>query len=363
MSLPLLIAGAIGIALVAFAEAVGPANEFAREHGGNIDPNRELIAIGAANTSAGLFTGFPIGSSLSKSAANDRAGARTPASLVTAAAATALVALFLTPLFEPLPEATLGAIVIVAVFGMMKVDKMRRLWKLRRIDFWLAMIALVGVLVDAHPGGARARRRRLAGRPGLARQRGAHDLPGPGQRRPGAAWTCGARRRRPSRGCSSCAPTRCSSSPTSPRCATGSSRSPRRRSRAPSVVLLDLSLTPEVDVPVVEALEDLHGRLAADGIELWLAGLRPDATDLLDRAGTLAAIGATRIYPRVVDGILAFALRMPDARERVAVLTDLLAYIRERAAQPGTSAAGVETLNALEQRLAAELAAVGGASA
>ena len=84
-AVPMLLFGAIGIALVAFAEAIGPANEFAREHGGKIDPNRELIAIGAANTGAGLFTGFPIGSSLSKSAANDRAGARTPASLVTAA--------------------------------------------------------------------------------------------------------------------------------------------------------------------------------------------------------------------------------------------------------------------------------------
>jgi anti-anti-sigma regulatory factor len=129
----------------------------------------------------------------------------------------------------------------------------------------------------------------------------------------------------------------------------------------PTVVLLDLSLTPEVDVPVVEALEDLHGRLTTDGIELWLANLRPDARDLLDRAGVLALIGDARIYARVVDAILAFALRLPGADERVAVLTDLLAYIRERAAQPGTSAAGVDTLEALEQRLAAELAVAGGA--
>jgi hypothetical protein len=127
----------------------------------------------------------------------------------------------------------------------------------------------------------------------------------------------------------------------------------------PTVVLLDLSLTPEVDVPVVEVLEDLHGRLTTGGIELWLANLRPDARDLLDRAGVLALIGDARIYPRVVDAILAFALRLPGADERVAVLTDLLAYIRERAAQPGTSAAGVDTLEALEQRLATELAAVG----
>jgi predicted hotdog family 3-hydroxylacyl-ACP dehydratase len=129
----------------------------------------------------------------------------------------------------------------------------------------------------------------------------------------------------------------------------------------PTVVLLDLSLTPEVDVPVVEALEDLHQRLTADGMELWLAYVRPDAKELLERAGVLAAIGDARIHARVVDAILAFVLRLPGADERVAVLTDLLAYIRDRATQPGTSAAGVETLGALEQRLAAELAAAGGA--
>ena len=125
-------------------------------------------------------------------------------------------------------------------------------------------------------------------------------------------------------------------------------------------MLVDLSLTPEVDVPVVEALEDLHQRLAADGIELWLSHLRPGARDLLDRAGTLAKIGAPGIHARVIDGILAFVLRLPGADERVAVLTDLLAFIHERAQRPGTSTAGVETLNALEQRLAAELATVGG---
>ena len=359
-ALPLLLVGAVGIALVAFAEAIGPANEFARKHGGQVDPNRELIAIGAANTGAGLFTGFPIGSSLSKSAANDRAGARTPASLVTAAAATGLVALFLTPLFEPLPEATLGAIVIVAVFGMMKVGKLRRLWELRRIDFWLAMIALVGVLVvptlealglavvaslgmlvwRASEGRVTFLGRASGGlEPVDLRSMPEAAIPGllivrPDEMlffanvasvRDGIIEAVGA---------------------TEPR---------------PTVVLLDMSLTPEVDAPVVEALEDLHQRLTADGIELWLANLRPDARGLLDRAGVLAAIGDARIHARVVDAILAFVLRMPGARERVAVLDDLLAYIRERATQPGTSAAGLETLTALEQRLAAELAAAGGA--
>jgi len=358
-AVPLLLAGAIGIALVAFAEAIGPANEFARAHGGKIDPNRELIAIGASNTGAGLFTGFPIGSSLSKSAANDLAGAKTPASLITAAAATAVVALFLTPLFEPLPEATLGAIVIVAVTGMMKVGKMRRLWDLRRIDFWLAMIALIGVLVVPTLEALgiavavslvvlvwRASEGRLTF---LGRATGGME-PVDLRDEPGAAVP----------GLVIVRPDEMLFFANVASVRESIIEAAAGMESRPSVVLLDLSLTPEVDVPVVEALEGLHQRLAADGIELWLAHLRPGTRTLLARAGTLREIGASAIFPRVVDGILAFALRMPDARERVAVLTDLLAFIRERAKAPGTSTAGVETLNALERRLAAELVAVAG---
>jgi SulP family sulfate permease len=355
-ALPLLLFGAVGIALVAFAEAIGPANEFAREHGGSVDPNRELIAIGAANTGAGLFTGFPIGSSLSKSAANDRAGARTPASLVTAAGATALVALFLTPLFEPLPEATLGAIVVVAVFGMMKVAKMRQLWDLRRADFWLAMIALVGVLVvptlEALGIAVVVSLGMLIWRVSQPRLtflgRASGGLEPVDLRIMPAAALPGLLIVRPDEMLffANVASVR-----------EGILAAIADTTPTPSVVLLDLALTPEVDVPVVEALTDLHGRLAAAGIELWLSYLQPEAQDLLERAGTLETIGASRIHPRVIDGILAFVLRTPGASERAVVLTDLLAFIRERAAQPGTSAEGVELLDVLEQRLSAELSA------
>jgi MFS superfamily sulfate permease-like transporter len=71
-SVPLLFVGAAGIALLAFAEAMGPAQQLAKEHGYEVDANRELVAVGAANMGAGLFQGFPIGASLSKSAANRR---------------------------------------------------------------------------------------------------------------------------------------------------------------------------------------------------------------------------------------------------------------------------------------------------
>jgi high affinity sulfate transporter 1 len=355
-ALPLLIGGAAGIALVAFAEAIGPANEFAQEHGGRIDPNRELVALGAANAGAGLFSGFPIGSSLSKSAANDRAGAHTPASLVTAAAATALVALFLTPLFEPLPEATLGAVVVVAVSGMMKVGKMRRLWELRRVDFWLAMIALVGVLVTdtlvalgvavAISLGAvvwRASEGRLTL---LGRPKG--DLEPVDLRTDPTALIPGLMIVRPDE-------MLFFANATSVRDAV--IRATAAADPRPTVVLLDLSLTPEVDIPAVEALESLHRRLASDAIALWLCHVRPAVGELLERAGVLAIIGPGHVHPRVVEGILAFVLGTPEARDRVAVLEDLLAYLRERRTQPGTSAEGIELLASLEGRLARELAA------
>ena len=361
-ALPQLLVGALAIALVAFAEAIGPAREFAREHGGRIDPNRELIAIGAANTGAGLFSGFPIGSSLSKSAANDRAGAKTPASLITAAAATALVALFLTPLFEPLPEATLGAIVVVAVAAMMKVAKIRQLWRLRRADFWLASIALVGVLVmPTLPALAlavvvslgmlvwRASQPRLTF---LGRARGGlepEDLrAAPNAAIPGLLIV------RPDE-------MLFFANVASVRDEIVQAVADARA--RPQIVLLDLALTPELDMPSVEALEHLQQRLAADGIELWLSDLRPGARDLLDRAGALAAIGPERVHAGVVDGILAFALRAPGGGERAAVLTDLLAFIRERKTRPGASAEGVQLLAALEQKLSLELAAAGGAGA
>ena len=142
----LLLPGAMGLALVGFAEAIGPSRAFAAAHGYEIDANQEFIGLGVANAGAGLFQGFPIGSSLSKSAANDRAGAHTQLSGIIAAAVTAVVALFFTGLFRQLPEAVLGAIVIVAVSGMVKVAGFRRLIRVRRVDAFLAVVALLAVL-------------------------------------------------------------------------------------------------------------------------------------------------------------------------------------------------------------------------
>ena len=142
----LLFPGALGLALVNFAEAIGPVRSFAAAHRYKVNENQELIGLGAANLGAGLFQGFPIGSSLSKSAANDRAGAHSQMSGILAAGVTVVVALFFTPLFYSLPEAALGAIVLVAVSGMVKVAKLQHIRRVRRADFVLAVVALLAVL-------------------------------------------------------------------------------------------------------------------------------------------------------------------------------------------------------------------------
>ena len=141
-----LLPGAVGLALVNFAEAIGPSRSFASKHKYETDANQELIGLGAANVGAGLFQGFPIGSSLSKSAANDRAGAHSQMSGIIAAVLTAVVALFFTQFFYALPEATLGAIVIVAVSSMVKIPKLKHLYNVRRADFTLAIIAMLAVM-------------------------------------------------------------------------------------------------------------------------------------------------------------------------------------------------------------------------
>jgi high affinity sulfate transporter 1 len=160
-----IVAGAVGIALVGFAEGLAAAQTYASKAGYDVDPDRELLGVGAANLGAGLCAGMVVSGSLSKTAVNGGAGARSQASGLVVAALTAVTLLVLTGLFERLPEATLGAIVIVAVAELIDVPALRRLYRIRtsrlgaiygpaaRVDFLAALAALLGVLLfDTLPG-------------------------------------------------------------------------------------------------------------------------------------------------------------------------------------------------------------------
>ena len=136
----------LGVALVCYVESIAVAKAMADRLGYTVDPNREFVAIGLANLGAGLFQGFPVNGSFSRTAAARDAGARTQLSGVVAAVFVGLTLLFLTPLFKNLPAATLGAVVIVAVSGLFDIAGLRRAWRIRREDFVMGVIALVGVL-------------------------------------------------------------------------------------------------------------------------------------------------------------------------------------------------------------------------
>ncbi len=142
-----LVLGALAVTIVAYAESLAAAKTYARKHNYVVDANQELIGLGVANLGAGISQGFVVDGSLSKTAAGDGAGQKTQMAGLVAAILTIITLLFLTGLFFNLPEATLGAIVVHAVWNLIDFDKLKRMWIVRKEDFWAASFALVGVLL------------------------------------------------------------------------------------------------------------------------------------------------------------------------------------------------------------------------
>jgi sulfate permease, SulP family len=138
---------AAGCLLLAYIEGVSAARTFAAKHGYPLDPRQELLGIGAANLTAALGHGYPVAGGLSQSAVNDKAGARTSLALVFASITLAVCLLFLTGLLENLPKAVLAAVVLTAVYGLIDFPTLLRMWRVSRLDFIAATIALVGVLL------------------------------------------------------------------------------------------------------------------------------------------------------------------------------------------------------------------------
>ena len=158
-------AGAVGIALVGFAEGLAAAKSYAATAGYRVDPDRELLGLGAANIGAGLSSGMVVAGSLSKTAVNGAAGARSQLSGVIVGGLTVVTLLLLTGLFEDLPEPALAAVVVAAVVDLVDLSALRRLYHVHttglariyghaaRADLLAAVAALSGVLVlDTLPG-------------------------------------------------------------------------------------------------------------------------------------------------------------------------------------------------------------------
>lgn len=133
--------------LLAYIESVSAAKTLAQKNGYDIDARQELLALGVANLATSLGNGYPVSGGLSQSAVNESAGAKTPISLIAASVSIAACLLFLTGLLKNLPTVILAAIVLIAIKGLVDIKEMKRLFKVNRFDFTIAMTALISVIV------------------------------------------------------------------------------------------------------------------------------------------------------------------------------------------------------------------------
>jgi high affinity sulfate transporter 1 len=143
--LPLLVAGAFGIVLVALADTISTASAFAARTGQEVDGNGEMIGIGAANVAAGLFQGFPVSTSGSRTAVAEQAGAKTQLTGVVGAALIVLMLVLVPGLLKNLPNPTLAAVVIAASLSLADIPGTVRLWKQRPVECLLSIAAFLGV--------------------------------------------------------------------------------------------------------------------------------------------------------------------------------------------------------------------------
>ncbi|HSS35833.1 MAG TPA: SulP family inorganic anion transporter, partial [Patescibacteria group bacterium] len=311
---PAIAIASFALLLIGFSQTAGDAQAFATRHRYRVDLNQESVAQGMANLGAGVFQGMPVSTSLSASSLNESAGARTPvASLATGGIVLATLVL-LAPLFSELPKAVLAAIIIDAVvFGMIDIAEFRRLRRVKRFDFWIAVAAVIGVLsVGVLLGVVVGILLSLlwlihvATRPSmpiLGREAGTQvyrdlDAHPDDETDPGVAVvridgglffaTAGALDERV-------------------RAILGSQ--PGLRS-----IVLDLEGVNFVDSQGAAKIGDLRELTDANGVELRLARLKPDVADVLEADGLIDRIGRDRIHGNVHRAVE--AAQAARARER-----------------------------------------------
>jgi sulfate permease, SulP family len=286
-----LLGAAFGLMVVS-AEAVGVSRSIASSDGYAIDANRDLVALGGSNLVAGLTQGFVQSGGASQTMAAERAGGKTQMSSIVAAGLILLTGAFLAPLFKDLPQATLGAIVIVAIAGFFRVGEFKRFARLRTSAVVLASIALVGVLVlGVLPGlivtaglSLAAVIRRLSRPPiGTLGRDPSTGTWGRTDRHPDWRTRDGVVVARVD------APLFYANSTIVKERLLTLARDEEPRAQ---VLILDLSASNELDVETVDALGDLADTLAADGIELRLSSVRAPVLEILRRGGVTSRVRA-----------------------------------------------------------------------
>jgi high affinity sulfate transporter 1 len=312
-----LAAGAAGVALLAYAESIAAARRFAAKHGVEVEPNRELVAVGSANVASGLVQGFPIDASFSRTALADASGQRTQLAGLVNALLVLLTLVLLMGFFGDLPKATLAAVVIAAVLPLLRTRELRRLQRLDEVDFALAAICLLGVLMLGVLDGILVAV--LASLVALVYRSFRPNIAVLGRVRGGAEGDedFGFRD-----------VTRHPAVETFPgllilrfdqelffanallfrdavRHGIAGAAVPVRQ------VLVDAGAVTHVDTTALDMLADLHAELAALGIELRFARVTAPVRAVLERAGIVELLGAEGIQPTVRQGVEAFLRGAP----------------------------------------------------
>jgi len=138
---------AIGITLVSLTDTIATATSFAARRGDEVEPNQEMVGMGAANIAAGLFQGFAVSTSGSRTAVAEQSGAKSQLTGVVGAGLVAVLLLFLNSLLADLPQTALAAVVIVAALSLMDIGALRRYFEVRRSAFGVSIVATAGVML------------------------------------------------------------------------------------------------------------------------------------------------------------------------------------------------------------------------
>ena len=300
-----LFAGALGIALVSLADTISTASAFAARTGQEVHGNGEMIGIGAANLAAGLFQGFPVSTSGSRTAVAERSGAKTQLTGVTGAVLIILMIVLVPGLFRNLPQPALAAVVITASLSLADIPATARLRRQRKAEFWLSIAAFLGVaLLGVLPGIAIAvglsilnvfRRAwwpydtQLGRVQGLEGYHDVHSYPGaqhlPGlviYRFDGPLFFANAKTFRDE---------------------------VRRLARAappPAWILIAAEPVTDVDTTAADVLEELDEELNTHGISLVFAELKDPVRHKIERYGLTRTINPHHFFPTIEAAITAF---------------------------------------------------------
>lgn len=301
--------GALGIALMSFVESIASARAFAGHDDPPVDADQELLALGLANIAGAFSQAYPAGGGTSQTAVNDQAGARSQIAQLVTAGVAVVTLLFLAPLIGLMPQATLGALVLVAAAGLIRIPEFNRIARFRRTELAWALVAFAGVMVLGTLWGILAAVvvsllmllyqanhppvYALGRKPGTDVFRPLSEDHSEDETWPGLLLVRTEGRMH-------------------------FASAPRTRERlwaligqsAPRVLVIDCSAIPDIEYTAVQMLAGFEERLREAGITLWLVALNPEPLKVIERAPLGKTLSRERLFLNLEQAVEAYQTGM-----------------------------------------------------